>query len=405
MKKFFVWMLRIVCFAVIGAAVYTLIGCLMTINDDHSAAAVMGSGTDTVVSQSGETAEPEETAQPQQSGTLSQETSIDENPSIIVYTDGKATVNRPYCTVTAAFGDIVSSIVADVDWYLDGTLVAQESERLLVEGSTVSKKIELDVEHAEEDTATVTVEVSFGEKSLSGKAEINMDVPTEESGAVVIKTTEIPVTARKKCDVYASSQLETKISSMEKNDSGLFLAYESDNGGLRAIELLLSDGTSGWVDADYVEISQEECTTDQDYEAENKVEFVNSMQYDSQTNYLVWVSLYTQKVNVFKGYQENWALEKTFACSTGENDSPTTTGVFTYNTLKERWDLGKTYVEPVLIFNGGEAFTSQPYDTDTEKIADDTMGKPASGGSVRMLEEDIRWMEENLPMGSLVVVY
>lgn len=402
MKKFLVWALRIVCFAIIGAAVYTLIGCLMTINDDHSAAAVMATSPANTVA-----AQPEETVANAETTALQplEETDIDENPSIIVYADGKATVNRPYATVTAAFGDIVSSIVADINWYLDGNLVAQETDRLLVEGSTVSTKIELDVENAQADTANVTVEVSFGEKSLSGEVEIHMDVPTEESGSVVIKTAEIPVTARKKCQVYASSEMETSISTMEKNDSGLFLAYESDNGGLRAIELLLPDGTSGWVDADYVEISQEDCTTDQDYQAESKVEFVNSMQYDSQTNYLVWVSLYTQKVNVFKGYQENWELEKTFACATGENDSPTTTGVFTYNALKERWDLGKTYVEPVLIFNGGEAFTSQPYDTDTEKIADDTMGKPASGGSVRMLEEDIKWMEENLPMGSLVVVY
>lgn len=75
------------------------------------------------------------------------------------------------------------------------------------------------------------------------------------------------------------------------------------------------------------------------------------------------------------------------------------------NTLNERWDLGKTYVEPVLIFNGGEAFTSQPYDVETGEIADDTMGEPASSGSVRMLEDDIAWMSDNLPIGTMVVVY
>lgn len=401
MKKFLVWVLRIVCFAIIGAAAYTLIGCLMTINDDHSAAAVMADSPVNTVAGLEETVENVETTPLQPL----EETNIDENPSVIVYADGKATANRPYATVTAAFGDIVSSIVADINWYLDGNLVAQETDRLLVEGSTVSTKIELDVKNAQSDTANVTVEVSFGEKSLSGETEIQIAVLKEDSDAVVIKTTEIPVTARKKCDVYASSELETSISTMEKNDSGLLLAYESDNSGLRAIELLLADGTSGWVDADYVEISQEDYTTDEDYTDEAKMEFVNSMQYDSQTSYMVWVSLYTQKVNVFKGYQEHWELVETFDCATGVNDSPTTTGTFTYSVQKERWDLGKTYVEPVLIFNGGEAFTSQPYDIDTDKIADDTMGEPASGGSVWMLEEDIKWMEEKLPMGSLVVIY
>lgn len=397
MKNFLVWMLRLFCFVIIGAAVYTLVGCLVHINDDHSAAAIMGNNTPSTFESQTVATTPQ--------NTVAAEEAVDENPSLIVYADGKVTANHPYCTVTAAFGDIVSSIVADLDWYLDGELVAQETDRLLVEGSTVSTKIELDENHAAEDVALVTLEVSFDDKSLSGEVEVSLEGYRNQEDTVVISTTEIPVTARKKCNVYAGDSLDTVIDSMDKGDSGLFLAYESDNGGLRAIKVLLGDGSSGWVDADEVTISTEDCTTDQDYEAEDKVEFVNSMQYDSQTTYLVWVSLYTQKVNLFSGYRENWELIKSFDCATGLNDSPTTTGVFTYSVLKERWDLGKTYVEPVLIFNGGEAFTSQPYDTDTEKIADDTIGKPASGGSVWMLEEDIAWMADNLPLGSLVVVY
>ena len=63
------------------------------------------------------------------------------------------------------------------------------------------------------------------------------------------------------------------------------------------------------------------------------------------------------------------------------------------------------YVEPVLVFNGGEAFTSQPYDVETDEIADDTIGKPASGGGVRLLEDDIAWMSENMLIDTMVVVY
>lgn len=44
--------------------------------------------------------------------------------------------------------------------------------------------------------------------------------------------------------------------------------------------------------------------------------------------------------------------------------------------------------EPVLIFNGGEAFTSQPYDVETDEVDDDTIGKPSSGGGVRLVKED-----------------
>lgn len=402
MKRFFSWVLRIACFMIIGAAVYTLVGCLLHINDDHSAAAIMGNNT-TQSFQSSDHVEGSEVAMPQTTGMVEEE--VDENPTVVVYADGQITASRPYCTVTAAFGDIVSSIVAELSWYVDGVLVDQESQRLLVEGSTVSTKIELDVEDAEADSALVTLEIAFDEKVVTGETRIELDVPESGETAVAIQTMEIPVTATQKCGIYASESLENEVGFMSKGDSGLFLAYESVDEDGKAIQLLLSDGSIGWVDAEDVEISEENHTTDEDYSEDAKTDFVNSMQYDSQTSYMVWVSLYTQKVNVFSGYQKNWELVKSFDCATGLNDSPTTTGVFTYSALKDRWDLRTTYVEPVLIFNGGEAFTSRPYDSESGKLADETMGEPASAGSVRMLEDDIQWMADHLPQGSLVVVY
>ena len=40
-----------------------------------------------------------------------------------------------------------------------------------------------------------------------------------------------------------------------------------------------------------------------------------------------------------------------------------------------------------------------------DEIADDTIGKPASGGGVRLLEDDIAWMSENMLIDTMVVVY
>lgn len=402
MKNFAAWVMRLACFAVIGAAVYTLVGCLMHINDDYSATAILGT-SDVQTFQSSDSGV---TAMPQTTGVA--ENPVDESPTVIVYSDGSATAGRPYVTVTAAFGDIVNSIVADLNWYLDGELVWQETNRLLVEGSTVSCKVDVDLDEAKTPTSEVSLEVLFDEKTISGKTDIQLSLPESDEAAedtVVVQTTEIPVTAKRSSDIYTDASMSTRIGTMDKNETGLFLSYEAENRGLTALRLLFSDGSTGWVDADDLEISEEDCTTDEDYTTEVKEEFVNSMQYDSQTGIMVWVSLYTQKVNVFSGYQENWTLVQSFDCATGLNTSPTSTGTYRYGYPVERWDLGSTYVEPVLVFNGGEAFTSQPYDSDTGKIANDTMGEPASGGSVWMLEEDLKWMEQNLPLTSLVVVY
>jgi hypothetical protein len=383
---------------VIGAAVFTLVKCLTHVNDDYSYEAIMQTAAPSLEEDS--TAEPDAV---QTAAALEQ--NLDEDPSVVVYADGTVTANRPYAEVTAAFGDIDSSILAQLSWYLDGELISQESDRLLVEGSTVTCQVNIDPTQEGADTALVQLVVEFNDKSLTGEAEIQVDRPSDDAAAVVIQTEEIPVTAKRATNIYTDSDLEDEDGELSKGDSGLLLEYTSGNSGMTAIRLQLEDGSSGWVSADDVTISDEDCTTDEDYTEEAKTDFVNSMRYDSETEYLVWVSLYTQKVNVFSGYQGNWVLEKTFDCATGSNSSPTSTGTYTYSALKDRWDLGTTYVEPVLIFNGGEAFTSRPYSTDSDEIADETMGEPASGGSVRMLEEDIAWMKENLTIGSLVVIY
>jgi hypothetical protein len=398
MKKVLGWVLRILCLVVIGAAVFTLARCLTHVNDDYSYEAIMQTAAPSLEEDS--TAEPDAV---QTAAALEQ--NLDEDPSVVVYADGTVTANRPYAQVTAAFGDIDSSILAQLSWYLDGELISQESDRLLVEGSTVTCQVNIDPTQEGADTALVQLVVEFNDKSLTGEAEIRVDRPSDDAAAVVIQTEEIPVTAKRTTNIYTDSDLEDEDGELSKGDSGLLLEYTSGNSGMTAIRLQLEDGSSGWVSASDVAISDEDCTTDEDYTEEAKTDFVNSMRYDSETEYLVWVSLYTQKVNVFSGYQGNWVLEKTFDCATGSNSSPTSTGTYTYSALKDRWDLGTTYVEPVLIFNGGEAFTSQPYSTDSDEIADETMGEPASGGSVRMLEEDIAWMKENLTIGSLVVIY
>lgn len=398
MKKIFAWFLRICCFVVIAAAGYTLIGCLMHINDDHSQAAVMGSETQ------GTFQSPVE-VQDEPASMLPDTNEVEEDPLVGLSADGVATVNKPGVTVTAAFSNIQYSIVADLNWYVDGVLAYTEKDCLLVEGSTKSYVANVDVTQDGADTAEVLLDVSFQDKRVSAETDFQVE-RMGSADSIVIRTEEITVTAKRQSDVYTRSDLISGTGgTMEKAETGLLLAYESDNSGLSALKLKFQDGSEGWVDAGDMTITDENCTTDEDYPEDQKVEFVNNMSYDSYTEYLVWVNLYTQKVNVFRGFEGNWSLVQCFDCATGVNETPTTTGVFLVQAFQDRWDLGKTYVEPVLVFNGGEAFTSRPYDTETGKVADETMGEPASGGSVRMLEEDIQWMADNIPINTMVVVY
>lgn len=398
MKKILPWFLRICCFAVIGVAAFTLIRCILHVNDDHSAAAVLGTTATPAVF---------DNTQGTASSTLeiSADSDVEENPTVILSADGSATVNHSKVRITASFSNIINSIQADLKWYLDGELVSESNDQLLVEGSTAIYGVTVDVENAEAAEAQVELEVSFDDKTVSANTAFPVEQP-DDGKYIMIQTEEITVTCIQDCSIYSDSGLSENTGEiMYEEETGLLLAYDTNSSGLSALKLQFPDGSEGWVSARRNEITDEDCTTDEDYTDEQKMDFVNSMNYDSETQYLVWVSLYTQKVNVFTGYKGNWTLVQTFDCATGINETPTTTGVFKIQTLKERWDLGITYVEPVLIFNGGEAFTSQPYDVETDEIVDDTMGEPASGGSVRMLEEDIAWMSENMTIDTMVVVY
>jgi len=397
MRKVIAWLLRLCCFAIIGLAVYTIATCVMHMNDDHSKQAVLGAQPTQIQNtfQSAETPAPVELV----------DNSANENPTVVLSADGTATMNHSAVAVTASFSNIESSIRGNLKWYINGELTDESENRLLVEGSMLTYNAKVDVENYEAETASVELVVEFGGKRASATTEFPVEKP-DDGDYVTIQTEEIPVTCIQDCSIYYDDALQVDSGEiMSAGETGLLLGYHTNSMGLSALKLQFPDGSSGWVSARRNEITEENCTTDEDYTEEQKVDFVNSMGYDSKTEYLVWVSLYTQKVNVFKGYKGHWELEKCFDCASGVNESPTTTGVFKIQTLKERWDLGATYVEPVLVFNGGEAFTSQPYDVDTDEIADDTMGEPASGGGVRLREKDIAWMSDNMFIDTMVVVY
>lgn len=393
MKKILAWALRVCCFAVIAAAAVTLIRCIIHVNDDHSRDALMSGAPQPAAAQ---TVMPSPAVTPETDA-------VDENPSVVLSVDGSATANHPAVTTTASFSNIVSGIRAHLSWYVNGELEKEQAECLLVEGSTVNFTTAVDINEESPEQADVMLQVAFQDKTVEAETFFLIEHP---ENSVKIQTEEITVTALRDSGVFTDSDLQEETGEMlEESDTGLLLAYAKDNTGRSALKLKLEDGEEGWVDSDDMEITGEDCTVDEDYTDDQKVEFVNSMKYDSQTAYLVWVSLYTQRVNIFKGYEGQWELEKSFRCSSGVNETPTTNGIYTIDTIQERWNLGKTYVGPVLIFNGGEAFTSRPFDTETNEIVDETMGKPASGGGVRMLEEDIEWMEENISVGTMVVVY
>lgn len=145
-----------------------------------------------------------------------------------------------------------------------------------------------------------------------------------------------------------------------------------------------------------------------DYTEGEKETFVNAKEYSSSTDYLVWVNLSMQRVNIFKGSEGNWDLIYSCIVGTGAPGRGTPIGVWktTYKAWGG-WTTATYTVKPVVGFkdNTGYAFHSRLFYPGTAKLSDSSIGYPVSHGCVRMYDVDILYIYNNIPLGTTVVVY
>lgn len=143
-----------------------------------------------------------------------------------------------------------------------------------------------------------------------------------------------------------------------------------------------------------------------DYTKEMKTAWVNAKGYSSQTQYLIWVNRTYQRVNIFEGSQGNWTLIHEFLCGTGKPSTPTPVGEYTVWGYDKGW-YHSYWAEPVVRFNTGTgyAFHSRLWNPGHQTLQDSRIGFPISLGCVRMYDEDIQWMYNNIPLNTKVVVY
>jgi len=154
-----------------------------------------------------------------------------------------------------------------------------------------------------------------------------------------------------------------------------------------------------------------EWALENDYDDFDKVVFVNAMEYESETDYLLWVNRSHQRVNVFEKCPDTgtWKLIETFIIATGGWNSMTRRGVTTIPSRTEQgWHFGHFRVKPVVRFfpGTGYAFHSRPMHSSREGVyTDERIGFPVSAGCIRMYCDDIWYIYNNIPDGTTVVVH
>jgi hypothetical protein len=184
-------------------------------------------------------------------------------------------------------------------------------------------------------------------------------------------------------------------------------AWRAEQAALAEAEALEDERVLALVNSHYSGDYTQAWAEAHDYTAEEKERWVRLKAYDSSTDYLLWVSITHQRLNVFGREAGNWRLERCFLVGTGAPGYGTPQGVWkvTYKNA-DGWTTSAYTVSPVVGFKGGGyAFHSRLRYPGTQTVSDPAIGFPVSHGCVRMFQEDIDWLYDTIPVGTTVVVY
>ena len=127
-------------------------------------------------------------------------------------------------------------------------------------------------------------------------------------------------------------------------------------------------------------------------------------QDQGSSSYEIHVSLADQNVTI---YQNGKPIRK-MICSTGKPETPTRPGDFRTTVKKDYiWyndhSVGVYYATRT---SGNQGIHSSVFDQFGDRIEKEfaKLGEPVTGGCVRVKFLDAKWIYENIPMGSRVVI-
>jgi lipoprotein-anchoring transpeptidase ErfK/SrfK len=156
----------------------------------------------------------------------------------------------------------------------------------------------------------------------------------------------------------------------------------------------------------------EEETSEKATEEETTINYKKLINFDSPYPYMIRVNLAKQWVLVYGiDYNGNYSVPyKIFICSTGRFEGATPKGAFSISD-KYDWRLmvDYSYAQYAVRFNGPIMFHSVPYysahKNDLEVDEYNKLGTAASLGCVRLNVSSVKWIYDNCPVGTKVIVY
>ena len=126
--------------------------------------------------------------------------------------------------------------------------------------------------------------------------------------------------------------------------------------------------------------------------------------YGSSTNYLILVDRAACKVGIFSGQAGSWSMVNFWNCAPGAPSTPTVGGTFKVQSRGYYFDSGASRCYWYTQFYGNYLFHSVLYNKNGT-LMDGRVGMQLSHGCVRLEIGNAKWIYDNIPAGTTVVVY
>ena len=182
------------------------------------------------------------------------------------------------------------------------------------------------------------------------------------------------------------------------------------------------------IPADSVKFTSVVCKASAAYNQATAEAFVNARGFASVTNYLVWISTYTQHMYVFQGKQYDWKLVMDTPCSTGMRDKSTTVHgeiAYTETPITDSQITRKEKCVPFAEFSGGwyqvgywanrvaggfiHSWLYSTQDKTGKTIGKlynkESYGSPKSHGCIRIPIAKAKWIYDNCPINTSNITY
>lgn len=137
---------------------------------------------------------------------------------------------------------------------------------------------------------------------------------------------------------------------------------------------------------------------------QNEPMYRKAQGYHSPTSWLILVDCITCRMAIFKGSQGNWHIHDLYYVGVGKATNPSRHGVWSIGGRGYSFGHGYTCYYWVQYYND-YLFHSIKYNEGTFDVQDGTLGAPCSMGCVRQPLHKAKWLYDNIPYGTTVVVY